>query len=233
MYSRQSKGTRKDGTLYVKRVPYESGNYATALATSSHKSGFHECQFPRTIDKFFILDTSVVKSVLLNERKALPTDPHVAYVVGKKTMAEIKNDARTATLSLPGYIEELSNLIIGFTQDRQTLMFRKMYEGKFMSSYLNATRGHQSWVAFNDHPDHANCCSQFVIYCEAILLARYIAANRTGKASYTFLTFDFGQKEIAAFLKSNDRASLQLVAEKRDIDLLTLLYSPQQNSGWC
>ncbi|RKO91295.1 hypothetical protein BDK51DRAFT_29911 [Blyttiomyces helicus] len=39
--------------------------------------------------------------------------------------------------------------ILDTSEDPQTLM----YEGKFMRSYLNAARGHQLWVAFNDNTD--------------------------------------------------------------------------------
>ncbi|RKO93842.1 hypothetical protein BDK51DRAFT_28316 [Blyttiomyces helicus] len=118
------------------------------------------------------------------------------------TIAELKvpNNVRTATFSLPGYVQNLSKLIIGFTQDREILVFLvwEMYEGKFKNSYLHAALGHQSWYAFNDNDNYANSCNYFVIYCEAVLLS-----------------------EVAAYLKNNDQACLELLAEKRDIDRLT------------
>ncbi|RKO90209.1 hypothetical protein BDK51DRAFT_49796 [Blyttiomyces helicus] len=132
------------------------------------------------------------------------------------------SDSKTSILSLPLFIHNLSHVIIGFTQDRQTTVLRDWdYD-------------HAEEAAVNDHPDYVNTCNDFVIFAEDILLARFISARGTNKQpAFTFLMIDFGQSETAKLLKgSEDRSALELLAEGKDTDRLDVFYCCPHSTAW-
>lgn len=180
------------------------------------------------VQHVFIVDTSVVKAVMLGEQNIeLPLQTQFCWISTKRVMEECGNDQRIQPLAnfWPSYVRDCSFLIKGFTQIRQNLMFYHLYKGALQDA-LNLP----DYEEFENSNKYANTCNDLVIYLEALIICRYIRTQRPN-IKISFVTFDVAQGEMAELCKSSASAleALRLLVTDDDVTALNVYSLPSRN----
>ncbi|KAI8896207.1 hypothetical protein BC833DRAFT_598477 [Globomyces pollinis-pini] len=184
-----------------------------------------------SVKHILIVDTSVAKAVMLGEIKSLPVGEHLCWISSRQVKEECKNDPRIAPLDTywPSYLVDCSRFIIGMTPDRQTAMFRMIYDQIYQGNNI-------SGYAFPPYSDfcmleeYRNTFYDLTIYLEALVLSKYVKLSLKRSVKVTFVTFDALQGMIAAICQ-NDRIThdtLKLLVEEKDISELNILSLPSR-----
>ncbi len=180
-----------------------------------------------TVKHILIADTSVVKSVMLGEIKTLPVADHLCWISSKKVSQECITDfliQKPTKSRWPSYITDCGRLIQGFTQDRQTVMFKMLYKKVLQGNCLKGV-DYPPYDDFEDSEDYPNTCNDVCIYLEALVLSKYIQLSLKRPVKVSFVTFDYQQGSIAAMCQSDPiaRNTLKLLVEEKDISELNIL----------
>lgn len=179
------------------------------------------------VTHILILDTSVVKAVMLGEIKTLPVADHLRWISSKKVFQECNADTRIQKpikTIWPSYINDCTRFIQGFTQDRQTVMFKMLYK-KLLQGHCLGGSDYPPYDDFEDSEDYVSTCNDFTIYLEALVLSKYALLSLKRPVKVSFVTFDYQQGSIAAMCQNDPiaRDTLKLLVEEKDISELNIL----------
>ncbi len=178
------------------------------------------------VNHILIADTSVVKAVMLGEIKTLPVADNLCWVSSRQVKDECKNSPRITPLDdyWPSYLFDCSKLIIGMTPDRQTSMFRMIYDCICRG---NTIAGYEfpSYTEFCLLDEYRNTFYDFTIYLEALVLSKYARLSLKRPVKVSFVTFDYQQGSIAAMCQNDPiaRNTLKLLVEEKDISELNIV----------
>jgi hypothetical protein len=176
------------------------------------------------VEHVVLVDTSVVKAVMYHEIATLPLRSNLAYLSTKRVKEECRDDtgAKLLALTWPSYIKDCGQIIKGFTQDKQTLLYKELYTVALAGRTLDGVE-YPEYEDFEDQETYVNSRNDLVIYLEALLLSRYVRSQRGLRVS--FLTFDANQGFLADHFK-RDAASaewLTTLVEPDDIRALNVI----------